>query len=139
MAPAASQQSNQKTATHVIMVTPMDFRLVTIEGGVSVAAASTAKHASIVSLSSSDVTVAVQSKKVERMSALRQQKQERDTRSLSRFDSMPAEQKQRHEAALRERSEALRTQWNSKRAAWQHMDAAREEQRTANDPKEVRP
>lgn len=123
---AAKQQASRKAATHVIMVTPMDFRLVSTEAQAT-PAAEPGKQATAVPLAASAETLAVQSKKAERISALLQQKQERDTRARQRFDSMRPEQRQRHENALRERSESLRNQWESNRAAWQSKRAAGED------------
>lgn len=122
----AKQQAGRKAAPVVIMVTPMDFRLVSAEAQAT-PAAEPGKQAAAVPLAASAETIAMQSKKVERISALRQQKQERDNRSRQRFDSMSADQRKRHENALRQRSEALRSQWESNGAAWQSKRAAGED------------
>jgi hypothetical protein len=122
----AKQQASRKEATYVIMVTPMDFRLIRTEAQAT-PAAEPGKQAAAVPLAASAETLAVQSKKAERVSALRQQKQERDARSRQRFDSMRTDQKKRHENALRQRVEALRSQWESNRNEWQSKRAVGED------------
>jgi hypothetical protein len=124
----ASGKQADRTPVNIIMVTPMDFRLLAVNKGASVTHPSAAKPTSRISVLDSDQTVGVESKKVERISALRQQKQERDTRSRQRIDSMTADQNKRQEEALRQRYKSLRNQWSLKRMEWQNNIRSEEEQ-----------
>lgn len=107
----------KRTTTHVIMVTPVDFRLVSTENR-AVTSVPTREKTTAMSLSASDEARVAGSKKTERIRALRKQVQECEARERKRFDSMSPEQKQRHDAAQQQRRVFLLGQWDAKRTAW---------------------
>jgi hypothetical protein len=109
------QRGQRKTARHVIMVTPMDFRLVIADSGVNVASAPDARIATKATLSVSDETISVHSKRTERVSALRQQRAQREERERERRATMKPEDRQRYEEALEERAATLAAEWEQKR------------------------
>ncbi|MBX3733143.1 MAG: hypothetical protein KF791_11180 [Verrucomicrobiae bacterium] len=110
------QRGQRKTARHVVMVTPMDFRLVTADSGVGVASAPDARIASKAMLSDPDEVVSVHSKRTERISALRQQRAQREQRERERRAAMKPEDRQRYEDALAERAAFLAAEWEKKRS-----------------------
>jgi len=115
---AAKQQTERSAATHIIMVTPMDFRLISIEAR-GTPAVEPGKQATAVPFAATAETFPVHSKKSERISAVRQQMQDREARARKRSESMGPEQRKRYEAALQGRKDFLRGQWESKRVEWE--------------------
>jgi len=126
---AGKQQGKSKTASHIVMITPMDFRLLLADGGAGLASAPEARSAVKATLAGSADTLAVQSKKTERLSALRQAKEDRNARERQRLGTMKPEQRQQLERALQERAEALATGWEQKRTEWQQDNTTWEEQK----------
>jgi len=114
-----SRQGGTEGMTRVVMVTPMDFRLVTTSGIAT--AAATSGQAEVIRLAASDQTITIRSEKSENISELRQQAQDREARDRQRVQSMTPEEKQREEAAQNEREAFLRAQWGSKRAVWEAL------------------
>jgi len=123
----ASRRAGTSVATQVVMVTPMDFRLVSTEAKAATKVAEASDQAESMPLAASAETIAVHSKKAVRISALRQRTQERQARARKRLESMTPAQKNRHEAALQERRDFLHSQWDSKRAEWENQRSGEEQ------------
>jgi len=125
----ASRRVGAKESTRAVMVTPMDFRFVSMEGKAATETVGASEQVAAISLAASAETIAVHSRKVERISALRQRAQDREIRARKRIESMTPEQRQRHEAAQQERKDFLRSQWDSKRKEWENARRLAEGQR----------
>lgn len=119
-------QRAKKTASQVIMMTPRDFRLVASDMGDSVITSRNARIAGRMPPPEDQETISVHSQKTERIAALRQQKNERETRERGRLATWKPEDQRKHEEALRERANTLQGQWDSKREAMQRHDAGGE-------------
>ena len=105
-----------KRVKHVVMITPMDFRLVTTDGGDGVVSKPEAKIATKATLADAEEVVSVHSKRTERISALRQQRAKREDRERGRRATMNPEDRRRYQDALAERAAFLVAGWEEKRS-----------------------
>lgn len=96
----AVRRGQYKAARHVVMVTPMALRLVTADNVVWIASALDVRIASKATLADPKRVVFVHSQRTERISALRQQRAQREEQELERRATMKSEERQRYETAL---------------------------------------
>lgn len=115
----AARGAGSRESTQVIMVTPMDFRLVAVEAGPGVKAMAPAGRPAPVALAKQATTLETHSGKKEKISALRQQAMKREADDQKWLAAADPELRDGMRAAAEEAAADRRSRWHAKRDAWE--------------------
>lgn len=102
----------------IVMITPMDYRLVASEGIKATASTVDFKTAKNVSLPDSAQIIKVNTKKVETIQTVRIKRQEFEKRKKLKIDTLEPDKRERYEQAMRNRSNAIADRWDRYREQW---------------------
>ena len=104
--------------SRVIMITPMDFRLIAFEGNKRAETASDVRNAEKATIPDSAYVLSAHGKKPEKMSVVRKARQSIETRKQQRLKTLEPAERARYEKAQQDRAKALANEWRQYRELW---------------------
>jgi|GEM_PF-1302508 len=105
------QSGTSQQVTHIVMITPMDFRLVVTESGGAKPLSTTMRSSQRTTFSNTAQILGTRASKVRSVAEMRKKRQAIVNRKQQRFNTLEPAERARYEKALQDRAKAMADKW----------------------------